>query len=157
MNEEYEFEIPKELTPWMDYQRKLEAESRSVDKFYYIMVNGKIKHANMFEWSKWFFNIENRRIDYTELETGHVSTVFLGIDHDFSIDKLLQKKPILFETMVFGSELNEFQWRYSTLGEAKQGHYEIVNAIREKRKPEMKWGQEGFWNSFKKMFEEENE
>lgn len=157
MSDEYEFEIPEELTPWIEHQRKVEIEARLLDKIYYILVNGKIKHANMFEWAKWFENGSNRRIDKTEFEEGNVSTVFLGIDHNFCFDKFLEHKPILFETMVFGGKFDQLQWRYSTLGEAKQGHYEIVSAIREDRNPEMNWGQEGFWNLFRKMFDDDKE
>jgi hypothetical protein len=49
--------------------------------------------------------------------TIHVSTVFLGIDHGFG-----EAAPVLFETMVFGGELDLFQDRYATWNEAVAGH-----------------------------------
>jgi len=49
-----------------------------------------------------------------------ISTVFLGIDHNFG-----SGAPILFETMVFGGKHNGFQQRYSTWREAVYGH-EVV-------------------------------
>jgi hypothetical protein len=46
-----------------------------------------------------------------------VSTVFLTMDHSFG-----GKDPILFETMVFGGQYDDYQWRYSTYEEAESGH-----------------------------------
>lgn len=155
---EYEFGIPEELMPWIEHQREVEAKARSLDRLYYILVNGKIKHATMFEWAEWFGDGSKRRIDYTEFEDGsYVSTVFLGLDHNFRFDKFLEHRPILFETMMFGGKFDQLQWRYSTLGEAKQGHYEIVSAVREDRNPNMEWGEEGFWSNFRKMFDDKDE
>jgi hypothetical protein len=56
-----------------------------------------------------------------------VSTVFLGLDHNWG-----DGPPILFETMIFGGERDEYQERYSTWGEAEEGHQraiELVNSI----------------------------
>jgi len=157
MSDEYEFEVPEELMPWVESQRKIESEACTFKRFYCILVNGKIKHATLFEWSKWFEDDCNRMIDKTIFEDGsYISTVFLGLDHNFCFDKFLKHRPILFETMMFGGNLDKFQWRYSTLGEAKQGHYEIVSAIRENRDPNMQWWQEGFWSMFRNMFDEED-
>jgi hypothetical protein len=55
--------------------------------------------------------------------------------------------------MIFGGRLDQFQWRYSTLGKAKQGHHELITAVREDRDPYMSWGEEGFWNWFREMFD----
>jgi hypothetical protein len=46
-----------------------------------------------------------------------VSTVFLGIDHNFG-----NGPPLLFETMVFGGEYDGYCKRYSTWEEAEGGH-----------------------------------
>lgn len=57
-----------------------------------------------------------------------VSTVFLGLDHNF----FDSGPPILFETMCFkGHNASEFdQRRYATWDEAVAGHNEILNALR---------------------------
>jgi hypothetical protein len=47
-----------------------------------------------------------------------VSTVFLGLDHNFSADG----PPLLFETMVFGGPLDRAQERCATWDGAKQMH-----------------------------------
>ena len=73
------------------------------------------------EWGRWMEG-GNRIIQRTELESGvRVSTVFLGIDHNF-----FGGEPLLFETMIFGGPLDEYQWRYSTRQEALKGHDEAV-------------------------------
>ena len=54
-----------------------------------------------------------------------VSTVFLGIDHNF----WGKGKPLIFETMVFPNkiDLDELDMdRYSTWGEAEKGHKKMV-------------------------------
>ena len=63
-----------------------------------------------------------------------VSTVFLGIDHNFGG----KGKPILFETMVFGKgDLVPDNWmaRYCTWEQAEAGHkaivYELENRLEE--------------------------
>lgn len=54
-------------------------------------------------------------------EPVQVSTVFLHIDCNYGTGK-----PELFETMVFGGEYDEHQWRYATWDEALKGHWEVV-------------------------------
>ena len=51
-----------------------------------------------------------------------ISTIFLGIDHNFG-----DGPPIIFETMVFGGVApNSEQERYSTYDEAMAGHKRYV-------------------------------
>jgi hypothetical protein len=47
-----------------------------------------------------------------------VSTVFLGLDHNYSLDG----PPLLYETMIFGGEHDQYQERYATRDEALAGH-----------------------------------
>ena len=53
-----------------------------------------------------------------KLEGCRISTVFLGIDHNFGDDS----PPLLFETMVFGGKFDQEQDRYATYDEALAGH-----------------------------------
>lgn len=46
-----------------------------------------------------------------------VSTVFLGLDHGWG-----KGPPILFETMIFGGPLDDYQVRYSSWDDAETGH-----------------------------------
>lgn len=86
---------------------------------YCILRDGKPVPVSMDEWSVWFANIDNRRIDLTDITDSGitVSTVFIGIGDD------------LFETLVFGGPLNGLMQRYATLDEAKQGHNDVVKRM----------------------------
>jgi len=59
-----------------------------------------------------------------------VSTVFLGVDHNFAriVDPTLT--PILFETMVFGGPLDQEQERCATWAEAETQHAAVVARVR---------------------------
>ena len=61
---------------------------------------------------------EHRHVALLEEAGVRVSTVFLGIDHGFGDGS----PPILFETMIFGGEHDDYQMRYSTWEEAEAGH-----------------------------------
>jgi hypothetical protein len=56
-----------------------------------------------------------------------ISTVFLGIDHNFS----QEGPPVVFETMVFGGEQDELCERYSTWKEAVYGHNHMVERMKD--------------------------
>ena len=77
----------------------------------------------LISWAREFEEVD-RRVNWTKLWWGgHVSTVWLGFDHNFC----RQGPPLIFETMVFGwygSDLS--QVRYSTEGEALEGHAKMV-------------------------------
>jgi hypothetical protein len=67
-----------------------------------------------------------------------ISTVWLGIDHQFGIGR-----PILFETMIFIEDkdsiepiFDRLQWRWHTEEEAKEAHDIIVNCYHENKDPE---------------------
>lgn len=53
-----------------------------------------------------------------------VSTVFLSWDHSFG-----DGEPVLFETMVFGGEYNEYQLRYTSYLDAIRGHNETCEMV----------------------------
>jgi hypothetical protein len=71
-----------------------------------------------------------RKVARTRVRKGRnvcdVSTVFLCLDHGHSLDG----PPILFETMVFGGPMNDWQRRYATWDEAMAGHRETVALVR---------------------------
>ena len=58
-----------------------------------------------------------RKINRMREESILVSTVFLGLDHNY-----FGGRPILFETMIFGGNRDQYQERYHTWDEAKIGH-----------------------------------
>lgn len=93
-------------------------------KGYYIL-KGKtpIPVNDLLEWAS-TFEKQNCRIALDEINDIKISTVFLGLDHQFG-----KGKPLLFETMVFGGELDGEQDRYHTWEEAERGHKDMVNKV----------------------------
>ena len=74
------------------------------------------------DWSKRDWNENGRRVARTEVSKDcYVSTVFLGIDHQFG-----EGPPILYETLVFGGPEDQLMFRYSTREEAEEGHANTV-------------------------------
>jgi hypothetical protein len=80
----------------------------------------------------WRMAIErDRAVAKTHLPGGvEVSTVFLGLDHNWG-----GGEPLLFETMIFGGELDGEQWRYSTWEEAEKGHKRACGLVSKTVKP----------------------
>ena len=81
------------------------------------------------EWAE-YFERGNRRVRLTKIGKFEVSTVFLGLDHNFSG----RGEPILFETMTFtaedGAEAdNDQDGRASTWSEAEDMHQRAVDWI----------------------------
>jgi hypothetical protein len=68
------------------------------------------------EWGLMFSR--PRRVAYLDRDGVEVSTVWLGLDHGFGYTD----RPLIFETMIFGGDYDEEQWRYATLDEALEGH-----------------------------------
>lgn len=80
---------------------------------HYILEGGEIKTADLMTWAAWLESdkdFSKRRISETFIGDIHISTVFLGLNHNFGAGK-----PLLFETMVFGGEHDQFCMRYSIL------------------------------------------
>lgn len=77
--------------------------------------------VDLMTWGRWLEK-NNRVVGLTKITAAcRVSTVFLGLDHNF-----FGGEPILFETMIFGGPLDGEQWRYRTYDEAERGHAEAV-------------------------------
>jgi hypothetical protein len=95
------------------------------DTFHYILEGKKaIPEPDLFKWARWF-QTENRHVVLDSLPNGvQVSTVFLGLDHGYG-----HGDPILFETMIFGGEHNQYTERYSTYEQAEEGHKRAVELV----------------------------
>lgn len=81
------------------------------------MDKNPVKCDDLFEWSEWMDDDKNTRVAKTEKGGIWVSTVFLGLDHSMG-----GKTPVLFETMIFGGQDNEYQTRCATYPEAVAMH-----------------------------------
>jgi hypothetical protein len=107
-------------------------------RYYILDEKRRIKPVADEEWAIWFEeNARNdiRRVDATEITKKiRVSTVFLGLDHNFSEEG----EPLLFETMVFGGKMDEYMERYTTYAEAHTGHWRMVDKVRKTLKRKVK-------------------
>lgn len=92
--------------------------------FSYILVDKKIKTVDLMTWAKWF-ETADRHIGNDHIGDVRVSTVFLGIDHNFG-----DGEPLLFETMIFGGKHNEYQDRCSTYDQAVRMHEKAVKLVK---------------------------
>ena len=79
--------------------------------------NPVLEH-NIRKWGLWMQDGEKRRVAWDVLPSGvRVSTVFLGLDHNWGDDP-----PVLWETMIFGGNQEGYQELYTSLEEAVEGH-----------------------------------
>lgn len=92
---------------------------------YYKLVDKKPVKCTVEDFGYWA-SINERRVAFTKLNDVNVSTVFLGLDHQFG-----SGEPILFETCIFGGDRDQEITRYHTFQEALKGHEEIVKSLTE--------------------------
>lgn len=84
-----------------------------------------IPETDLIKWAMWLES-SDRQVARDTVGDSEVSTVFLGIDHNFSRDG----NPILWETMVFGGELDQDQARCSGSREqAEAMHREMKDKV----------------------------
>lgn len=83
---------------------------------YYILKDKKPVPCDIESWSRWF-GTSDRTVAKTWRGEVLVSTVFLGMNHNF-----VSGSPLLFETMIFGGEHDQYQERCSTWEEAEAMH-----------------------------------
>lgn len=83
----------------------------------YILDGKTPKPCTLMEWARWF-ETADRHVARDVVGDRSVSTVFLGIDHNFGAGE-----PLLFETMVFDPDWNDL-WsdRCSTWEQAEEMH-----------------------------------
>jgi hypothetical protein len=92
---------------------------------YILDENHNIAPVDWGTWAKWYKESE-RHVGLTRVGGVEVSTVFLSDDHNFGDSD----RPVLFETLVFGGELDGERERYCTWQEAEAGHEAMVARVR---------------------------
>jgi hypothetical protein len=97
-------------------------------------------------WGDWFQNNDNRIVAKTSIGDIVISTVCLGLDHNWGDGPLMvlaagnedsdptnnaakHHKPHLFETMIFGGERDQECWRCATWAEAEAQHERVVAEV----------------------------
>jgi hypothetical protein len=109
---------------------------------FFILVDKVAVSTTMEGWSKWFekaYGTNETMVAFTKTDIIEVSTVFLGINHNFRFDG---SPPVLFETMVFHKLAapknvlgHEVEWdgeecmRCSTWEEAELQHKMMVAEV----------------------------
>ena len=94
---------------------------------YVLIGQSPVLEPDLLTWAEWM-QTGDRIVAKTEIGASIVSTVFLGIDHQWGIGP-----PLLFETMVFtDGDGGGIMLRCSTWLEAEAQHAEVVEAWRAK-------------------------
>ena len=97
----------------------------------YVLVDKKpMPCDDVLEWAK-KFDMKNRHVADDKVNGVRVSTVFLGVDHSFG-----EGPPMLFETMIFGGDHDQYQERYSTWDDAERGHKKALALVQDSKRSE---------------------
>lgn len=91
---------------------------------YYILDGHTVVPCNDINvWGRCFGG-DGRIVAKTEIGPLYISTVFLGLDHNFSylIDGAGDHEPLVFETMIFDDGDDSYQTRCSTWEQAEEMH-----------------------------------
>lgn len=91
--------------------------------FYRLEGHTPVPTSNVGAWGE---SAPRWGVALTTIGPATISTVFLGLDHNYSG----VGPPILFETMVFGGPLNHEMERYATWEEAEVGHVAMCERVR---------------------------
>ena len=90
----------------------------------YILDGKKLVEADLMTWATWFEKTVGRRVAYDKVGDKTISTVFIGIDHNFG-----EGEPHLFETMIFPE--SEVYERYPTWESAEAGHKKCLEELKD--------------------------
>lgn len=103
-----------------------------------------VVEPDLLGWARWFEQSSNRVVLQDRRGCVRISTVFLGLDHNFS----LTGPPVLWETLIFEGALDGKMWRYTSRLDALIGHQHAVTLVetfravpRKTKKAMQKWAQ----------------
>jgi len=97
-----------------------------MSRWYILNNNNKPIPASITEAGDWLEEGSDRRtVKRDEVGDILVSTVFLGLDHSWTPGG----KPVLWETMIFGGEHDQYQERYTSHKDALEGHKKALTLI----------------------------
>lgn len=98
---------------------------------YYLNDDHTYRPAELMEWAMQLEELSQtgkRKVANDIIHGKHVSTVWLGLNHNFGIGK-----PLVFETMVFSehdSATDIYMDRYTTWEEAEAGHKKAIEWVK---------------------------
>lgn len=101
------------------------------DYHYFLNEDHTVRPCHFMEWAEQFEELsrsDKRRVCEDWINAYHISTVWLGLDHNY-----YGGSPLLFETMVFHGDHSGdiYMDRYSTWDEAVEGHKKAVQWVNE--------------------------
>jgi hypothetical protein len=100
-----------------------------MSEFYILDENKKVIPATREEWSNFRENLENKIVKQENVGEHCVSTVFIGLDHDF-----LEDYPHIFEIRIFkGNVPTLYCDRHLTWEQAIAGHEKAVKIAQESK------------------------
>ena len=104
-----------------------------MSEYYILNDDDSVQEVDVLEWARWYEAKPGRRIvtQTAVTEKVQVSTVFLGLNHQFDPGG----PPLIFETMIFGGEHNDFQVRCSTWNQAVEQHLDACLIAAEINEP----------------------
>jgi len=112
--------------PSFDFKKSFKCLERF--EFYYLDENKKAIPCSSNEWSS-YFERNNRNLGDDDIEGKRVSTVFLGLNHNYHPTCTI---PLIFETMVFNENHSDIYCeRYSSWEEAEAGHQKAIQWVKE--------------------------
>lgn len=95
---------------------------------YYLNEDKTYRVATTIEWGMQFEKMD-RHVGDDIVNGCHVSTVWLGLDHNY-----FGGRPLVFETMVFDKEgggRDIYMDRYTTWDEAVEGHKKAIEWVKD--------------------------
>ena len=93
--------------------------------WYILDKENKPVRSTIVDCGKWLEeNPERKAVKQDRIGDIFISTVFLGIDHAWDSDI-----PVLWETMIFGGEHDQYQDRYTSVEDALEGHKTALTLI----------------------------
>ena len=84
-----------------------------------------VAEPDIIKWAQWF-ETAKRHVADDRIDQVRISTIFLGIDHSFG-----EGEPVLFETMIFGGEHDQYTERYCNKAAALAGHDQAVALVKD--------------------------
>ena len=100
-------------------------DDKTIEKIL-VYENGKFIDENLSRWNDHFNDIEKRRLGYDEIGNKIISTIFLGLDHSFS---LTGENPMPFETAISIDGEFDIVERYRSYNDAMEGHKKWIKKI----------------------------
>lgn len=97
--------------------------------FTYDPTTDEVVPCSLIEWSFWFRDFANRKVEFTRQGDVDISTVCIGIPSDHDADG----RPLIFETRVLGGEHDQYMERYATPEEARAGHVKLCQEMLEQQ------------------------